>query len=204
MRKPAIRLVILLGIISIIGVIGIQVYFFHVTFNNEERKLNQKIQVALWEVVEEIYELNHIEYVGDNPVFQFSQDYYIVNVNDFIDSDILEHFLIKTFEKQNIILDFEYAIYDCRTDEMLYGKYVNLSEAQEKPSKITLSKHEEFVYYFGIYFPGRKQYLYGNISSIYYLSGILIFVILFLGYALIVILQQKRFSELQKDVVTLQ
>ncbi len=47
MRKPAVKLVVLLGVISIIGVIAIQVYFFQITFNNEERKLNQKIQVAL-------------------------------------------------------------------------------------------------------------------------------------------------------------
>lgn len=64
MKKPAIRLVILLGVISIIGIIAIQVYFFQITFNNEERKLNQKIQVALWDVVEQIYELKNIEYVG--------------------------------------------------------------------------------------------------------------------------------------------
>ena len=201
MRKPAVKLVVLLGVISIIGVIAIQVYFFQITFNNEERKLNQKIQVALWDVVEQIYESNNINYVGVNPVYQYSSDYFVVNVNDFIDADVLEHYLIRTFEKQNINLDFEYAIYDCQTDEMLYGKYVNLNEKQEKPLKITLPKHEEFVYYFGIYFPWRKQHILGNIDSVYYLSGILIFVILFLGYALVVILQQKRFSEIQKDVV---
>jgi two-component system phosphate regulon sensor histidine kinase PhoR len=201
MKKPAIRLVIFLGVISIIGVIAIQVYFFQITFNNEERKLNQKIQVALWDVVEQIYELNNIEFVGDNPVFQYSSDYFIVNVNDFINSEILEHYLLKTFERQNITLDFEYAIYDCQTDAMLYGKYINLSDKKEKSSNITLQKHDEFVYYFGIYFPWRNQHILGNINSVYYLSAILIFVILFLAYALIVILQQRRFSELQKDVV---
>jgi two-component system phosphate regulon sensor histidine kinase PhoR len=201
MKKPAIRLVILLGVISIIGVIAIQVYFFQITFNNEERKLNQKIQVALWDVVEQIYELKNIEYVGKNPVFQYSSDYFIVNVNDFIDPEVLEHYLVRTFEKQNITLDFEYAIYDCQTDVMLYGKYVNLSNKKEKPSQMMLPKHDDFVYYFGIYFPWRNQHILGNINSVYYLSAILIFVILFLAYALIVILQQRRFSELQKDVV---
>ena len=102
MRKPAIRIVIFLGVISIIGVIAIQVYFFQISFNNEERKLNQKIQVALWDVVEQIYQLNNVRHVGKNPVYQYSSDYYVVNVNDFIDADVLEHFLIHTFEKQNI------------------------------------------------------------------------------------------------------
>ncbi len=201
MRKPAVRLVIFLGVISIIGIIALQVYFFQITFNNEERKLNQKIQVALWDVVEQIYELNNIKYVGINPVSQVSPDYFVVNVNDFIDADILEHYLIKTFEKQNINLDFEYAIYDCQSDKMLFGKYINLSKQEDKPSRIELPKHDEFIYYFGIYFPSRKQHILGSINSIYILSGILIFVVLFLAYALIVILQQRRFSELQKDVV---
>ncbi len=201
MRKSAIRLVIFLGVISIIGIIALQVYFFQIAFNNEERKLNQKIQVALWDVVEQIYELNEIRYVGKNPVVQLSQDYFVVNVNDFIDADVLEHYLTRTFEKQNIKLDFEYAIYDCQSDKMMFGKYVNMSNKANTPSTIELAKHEEFVYYFGIYFPSRKQYILGNINSIYILSGILIFVVLFLGYALVFILQQKRFSDLQKEVV---
>jgi two-component system phosphate regulon sensor histidine kinase PhoR len=201
MRKPAIRLVVFLGVVAIIGIIALQVYFFQITFNNEERKLNQKIQVALWDVVEQIYEANNIKYVGVNPVEQISSDYFVVDVNDFIDADVLEYYLIKTFEKQNIQLDFEYAIYDCQSDKMMYGKYVNLGKKKNKPSNIELPKHEEFIYYFGVYFPWRKQYVLGNIHSIYILSGILIFVVLFLGYALVVILQQKRFSELQKDVV---
>jgi two-component system phosphate regulon sensor histidine kinase PhoR len=201
MRKPAIKVVVFLGLISIIGVIALQVYFFQITFNNEDRKLNQKIQVALWDVVEQIYEINNIKYVGKNPVYQSSPDYFVVNVNDFIDPDILEHYLIKTFEKQNIKLDFEYGIYDCQSDKMLYGKYINLSKKENKPSKIELQKNDAFVYYFGIYFPWRKHYILSNINSIYILSGILIFVVLFLAYSLIVILQQKRFSELQKDVV---
>ncbi|MFC2104120.1 sensor histidine kinase [Bacteroidota bacterium] len=201
MKKPAIRLVIFLGVISIIGIIALQVYFFQISFSNEDRKLNQKIQVALWDVVEQIYELNNIKYVGINPVAQITPDYFVVNVNDFIDADVLEHYLIKTFEKQNLKLDFEYGIYDCQSDKMLYGKYIDLSDKNNKPPNIELAKHEEFIYYFGIHFPWRKQYILGNINSIYILSGILIFVVIFLGYALIVILQQKRFSELQKDVV---
>lgn len=201
MRKPAIRLVVILGVISIIGVIAIQIYFFQISFNNEERKLNQKIQVALWDVVEQIYELNKIKYVGKNPVYQHSSDYFVVNVNDFIDTEVLEHYLIKTFEKQNVKLDFEYAIYDCQTDEMLFGNYINLSSEEKKPSKVELYKHEDFVYYFGIYFPWRKQYILGNINSVYYFSGILIFIVIFLAYALIVILQQRKFSDLQKSVV---
>ena len=201
MKKPAIRLVIFLGVVAIIGIISIQVYFFQVSFNNEERIFNQKIQVALWDVVEQIYEVNEIKYVGKNPVYQYSSDYFVVNVNDFIDPDVLEHYLVKTFEKQGIKLDFEFAVYDCQNDEMMYGKYVNLSKKEDKPSKIALPKHDDFVYYFGIYFPWRKQYLLGNMHSIYFLSGILFFVVLFLGYALVVILQQRRFSELQKDLV---
>ncbi len=201
MRKPAVRLVIFLGVVAITGIIALQVYFFQITLSNEERKLNQKIQVALWDVVEQIYEANNIKYVGVNPVEQISSDYFVVDVNDFIDADVLEYYLIKTFEKQNIQLDFEYAIYDCQSDKMMYGKYVNLGKKKNKPSNIELPKHEEFIYYFGVYFPWRKQYILGNMQSIYILSGILVFVLLFLGYALIVILQQKRFSELQKDVV---
>ncbi|OFX23261.1 MAG: hypothetical protein A2041_07990 [Bacteroidetes bacterium GWA2_31_9b] len=201
MKRSAIRFLILFGIISIVGIISIQVYFFQVAYNHEQRKLNQKIQVALWDVVNKIYEFNKVKYVGFNPVYQYSPDYYVVNVNDFIDAKILEHFLIKTFEQQNIQLDFEYAIYDCQTDKMVYGNHIILDKTKVKPSNIEMPKYSEFIYYFGIYFPDRKQSILGNIGFIYAMSGILIIVTLFFGYAIVVILKQRRLSEIQNDVV---
>lgn len=201
MKRSVIRLFVLFGIFSITGIIALQAYFFSVTFSTEQRKLNQKIQVALWDVVNKIYEYNQIKHVGINPVYQHSSDYYIVNVNDFIDASILEYFLIKTFEQQNIKLNFEYAIYDCQTDKMVYGNHINMGQIQRNPIKVEMPKYEEFVYYFGIYFPERKQSISGNISIIYILSSLLILVTLFFGYALIVILKQRRLSEIQNTVV---
>ncbi|OFX85679.1 MAG: hypothetical protein A2W99_06140 [Bacteroidetes bacterium GWF2_33_16] len=201
MKRLVIRLFVLFGIISITGIIALQVYFFQVTFSTEQRKLNQKIQVALWDVVNKIYEFNKIKHVGLNPVYQYSPDYYVVNVNDFIDARILEHYLIKTFEQHNIKLNFEYAIYDCQTDDMVYGNHINMGQKQHNTSTVEMPKYDEFIYYFGIYFPKRKQSITGNIRIIYTLSGILILVTLFFGYALIVILKHRRLTEIQNTVV---
>jgi len=201
MKRSVIRILVLFGIISIVGIISIQVYFFQVAYSQEQRKLNQKIQVALWDVVNKIYEFNKIKHMGVNPVYQYSPDYYVVNVNDFIDAKILEHYLIKTFEQQNIQLNFEYAIYDCQTDKMVYGNHIYHGKNKIKSSKIEMPKYNEFVYYFGIYFPDRKQSILGNIGFIYAMSGILILVTLFFGYALVVVLKQRRLSEIQNDVV---
>jgi len=201
MKRSTIRFLILAGIITIVGTVVIQVYFLQVTFNYEQRKLDQKIQVALWDVVNKLYEFNNAQQIGFNPVYQYSSDYYIVNVNDFIDATILEHYLIKTFEQQNIQLSFEYAIYDCQTDKMVYGNHINLGEKLSNPLKIEMPKHNEFVYYFGIYFPNRKKAVFGNFGLTYVISGVLILVTMFFGYALIIILKQRRFSELQNDVV---
>ena len=201
MKQSVFRLFVLFGIISITGIIALQVYFFQITFSTEQRKFNQKIQVALWDVVNKIYEFNNIKHIGTNPVYQYSQDYYVVNVNDFIDAQILEHFLVNTFEQQNIRLNFEYAIYDCQTDKMVYGNHINMGQKERNPVKIEMPKYDEFIYYFGIYFPERKQSISGNISITYFLSALLILVTLFFGYALIIVLKHRRLTEIQNTVV---
>ena len=122
MKRNTIRLTIILGIISIIGIIIIQIYLLQKNFNLKERQLNQSIQIALRNVAEILSEYNNSILPYENVVYQYSSNYYLVNVNDIIDAELLEYYLIKELKKINLNLNFEYGIYDCYTDNMVYGK----------------------------------------------------------------------------------
>jgi two-component system phosphate regulon sensor histidine kinase PhoR len=56
-------------------------------------------------------------------------------------------------------------------------------------------------YYFGVYFPHRRNYVASQLSIWILSSLVLLCVLLFLGYVIFVILKQKRLSEIQKDFV---
>jgi two-component system phosphate regulon sensor histidine kinase PhoR len=85
---------------------------------------------------------------------------------------------------------------------MVYGNYVQ-AEGKVKPVEPTtnMPKYDEYVYYFGINFPSKTTYLSGDMTIWMIFSAILLVSVIFFGYAIFIILQQKRLSELQKDFI---
>lgn len=165
------------------------------------------------------------------PVEQISNNYYVVNVNDVIDPSMLEHFLTLEFKKRNLNLPFEYGIYDCNSkkmvqgnnskgdsfsynkkslkvpdslscsmEELMYDKH--LKKVTKKKSKVcNLPTCEKFTYYFGVHFPDRSQFYNSRLIGWYFMTGILFFVVIFFGYALYVIINQQKLSEIQKNFI---
>jgi two-component system phosphate regulon sensor histidine kinase PhoR len=201
MKRNTIRLTIILGIISITGIIVIQVYLLQKNFSIKERQLNQSIQIALRNVAVILSEYNNATMPYDNIVYQYSSNYYLVNVNDTINAELLEHYLKKELKKINLNLDFEYGIYDCHTDRMVYGNYVQMTDKPSRKSKKPLPRYDEYIYYFGVYFPGRQKYILSDFIAWYILTAILLIVVLFFGYTQFVIMRQKQLSEIRKNFI---
>jgi len=202
MNRMAIRVVLILGILSIAGIIGVQFYFVRQAMNQENRQLNQTITIALSSVAEDLARYNDAELPRQNPVFHHSPDYYIVNVNTHIQPDILEQFLVTEFKIRMLTLDFEYGIYDCLTDKMVYGRLVKFGENPRfKPMQESLPKSADYLYYFGIHFAGRNQMIMDSLGIWYFFSFILLLVIIFFAYTQMIILRQRRYTEVQRDFI---
>ena len=200
MKSNQIRIAVLLGSISVIGIIFFQLYWINKSFDLAEQQFNQTVEIALYNVTEKILEFNGNELPNENPVRQISSNYFIVDINDIIDASILEHYLKTEFEYSNINIDYEYAIYDCETDQMVYGHYIN--PADDKPQKgRKFQKYDEFTYYFGIMFPSKSLYILNTMNVWMFSSFVLVMAVIFFAYAIFIILRQKRLSEIQKDFI---
>ena len=108
--------------------------------------------ISLKRVAERISEYNQMDFPVANPVKQISSDYYIVNIREAIDANILELYLRNEFGDMNIQTDYEYAIYDCSSERMVYGEYVSIEENKGKVSVGDLPKYDEFLYNLSIIF----------------------------------------------------
>lgn len=198
MKTDRIRLVIILGIISILGIIAVQVYWLKKTYDLKEQQYNETIHKALLNVVEK---MSPESISNEEIINQLSSDYFVINVNDVIDANVLDYYLTNEFSKLQLNLDFEYAIYDCSSDKMMYGTYVNVSDHSQETPSTELQTYDEYIYYFGVKFPTKSSYVLSNMRTSIFFSSILFFAIAFFGYALYIILQQKRRSELQTDFI---
>jgi two-component system, OmpR family, phosphate regulon sensor histidine kinase PhoR len=200
LNRNTIRLLLILGIISITGIIAVQAYWVRRAFDLKEQQFRQTVMVALREVANRVsnaYGLTKI----DNPVNQESSDYYVVNLRSELDAAVLEHYLKEVFKKYNLNTSFEYGIYDCDTEKISYGGFVNADFEVDKTEPKMLPKTKKFLYYFGIRFPSKTSYLASRLDIWLISSWITLIVTAFFGYAMWVILTQKRLSEVQRDFV---
>jgi len=198
MKINQIRLLIILGIISILGIIAVQVYWLQKSYQLKEQQFNETIHTALHNVVEK---MSPESISNEDIINQLASDYFVVNVNDVINANVLEYYLTNELSKLQLNLDFEYGIYDCKNNKMMYGCYVNNQENIEITQSTNLKTYDEFVYYFGVKFPTKSSYVLRNMRMSLYFSAFLFFAISLFGYALYFILQQKRRSELQTDFI---
>lgn len=201
MGKNTIRYITLLGAISIVGIILIQIYWVRKAFDLKEKQFNQTIQIALRNVAEEMAQYGQFTIPSTDLINQISSDYYAVNLNNTIDAKTLEYYLTTEFEKMGVNTDFEYGIYDCSSDKMVYGNYVSSKGIVENKRIKVLPKMNGLTYYFVIYFPERSSYITSKMDNWVLTSFILLFVIVFFSFALFIILRQRRLSEVQKDFI---
>lgn len=201
MKINKLNIIILLGLIAIIGILVTQLLWTKQAFSLEEKKFSQKTNIALLEVTKKLYEGTNRDLPSENPVKKIANDYYIVNIENDFDQEILEFYLKSEFVKRNIITDFEYAMYNCESDEMVYGNYVSPTNNLYKKSSVFFPKHKNLIYYFAIRFPNENSYLFNSLRFWFVLSIGLILILFVYVYSIFTILQQKKYSELQRDFI---
>ena len=202
MQDTIIKRVFIFGAIAIIGIIAIQAYWGVNTYKQKESEFHQTVHIALLRVAKGIAKSNNNQLPINNLVKKVSSNYYVVNTNSIINAGELEFYLQKEFYDLGLNIDFEYAIHDCETNEMVYGNYCEFEDLPEDNLQLgNLPKYDEFIYYFGVKFPSRNAYVMGSMKSALLLLLVLLTTIIFFVYALYVILTQRRLSEMQKDFI---
>jgi two-component system phosphate regulon sensor histidine kinase PhoR len=199
MEIKKLNIIITLGFVAIIGILVAQLLWTRQAYNLEDKKFNQTVNIALLEVVEKLS--GGKTSFTENPVQNISNDYYVVNVNNDFHPTVLEHYLKTEFTRFQINTNYVYALYNCRSDRMIYGKYISTHQKNTNNKVIKFPKHENLVYYFSIRFPDKATYLISSLRFWYLLTFALIIILLVYVYSIYTIIQQKKFSELQRDFI---
>lgn len=199
MKIKKLNIIITLGFVAIIGILIAQLMWTRQAYNLEDKKFNQKVNIALMEVAERLSG-GKTSYT-ENPVQNIANDYYVVNINNEFHPVVLEYYLKTEFTRFQINTDYVYALYNCHSDKMVYGKY--MTSHQESPTNkvINFPKHKNLIYYFSIRFPDKTTYLVSSLRFWYLLTFALIIILLVYVYSIYTIIQQKKFSELQRDFI---
>lgn len=201
MKNAPIRLLVILGALTMIAMVLLQGYWITQAVDKQEEQFNRSVQMALRNVVESLCAINGNDIPSNNPIDQLSSNYFIARTNHKIDLASLDYLLQGELEKYQIDQSYEFGVYDCQTDRMVYGDFVDSNPRESAPPKGQLPKLSADAYYFGIYFPGKKIQLVNSLGLWKITAVLSLLLLIIFSYALFVILRQKRLSEIQRDFI---
>ncbi len=221
MRRRTLGTLVLLATLSVIGVVLTQYTWLRRAqrYQNEQMELqrqqqgqldkqfNDRVIIALTDITERILTMKKDPSDLFDAVKQERPNYFAVTINDTIHPYLLESLLKHEFKRRHIIDDFEYGIYDCFTDSIVYGNYVAMSDSTiaDTATHSNLLKLNKDGHYFGVYFPRRtstqwQPHTGGTITWIYP-AVVTLIVFAFFAYSLWVIMRQKRLGEMKNDFI---
>ena len=228
MNRRTVNAVILLGLISVMSILFVQVVWINKTqsmqettiaIQEKEDSLNlihftEQTHIALRNVLEEISTMKGDSSDLYGAVKQINTNYFSVDINEELNPYQLETWLKREFYEQNVHENFQYGIYDCFTDSIVFGNLIRYTdEAHFEPISDTVVgitspdiKWTKDGHYFTVYFPDindeSKEISGIEESSPYlYMTIIVVFVLVFFGFTVTVILKQKRLSEVKTDFI---
>lgn len=201
MNKRTIRLIVIAASLLLIALVAIQVLWVRESINIQRIKFRSDVTNSLLSVVQIIQENANDSVPIYDPVERKEDDYYIVRIHDTLHPFYLEALLNSEFKQNEIDLEFEYSIYDCFTDSVVYSKAV-ISEGEVNtsfPSEIKWNNDDG--HYFSVFFPNLSNAIYSRYGFWLVSSAVLLIIVAFFVYIITVILRQRRLSQIKTDFI---
>ena len=202
MNRSTIRFVIGLSVMLLIGLVSTQIYWVRNAYQLQESQINYDITQALKRVAQQILLANSDSTQLYDPIEQVTPNLFKVRIRETIQPYYLETLLANEFKKEEINLLFEYHLYDCFNDSVVFKKLVQLDQQNNKfESKTPEMNWDNDAHYFSVFFPNKKSKLLEQFDFWIISSVILLFIVLFFGYTIWIILKQRRLSEVKTDFI---
>tara|TARA_B100000508_G_scaffold136157_1_gene128765 strand:- start:2473 stop:3819 length:1347 start_codon:yes stop_codon:yes gene_type:complete len=227
MNRRTINTVIIIGVLSIVSILLVQVFWIKRTIRAQKdavilqerqdslnlRQFEEQVRVALRNVVEEIstHQADSSDLYG--AVKQKSTNYFLVDVNENLHPYYLEQLLKRSFYELNITENFQYGIYDCYNDSIVYGNlikftrdslYAPISDSVAGITSPELAWKKD-GHYFTVFFPNitaePTEKLIAESSPWIYVAIIVIVLFIFFAFSVYTIMKQKRLSEVKTDFI---
>lgn len=227
MNRKTVNAVIVLGILSLASILFIQIFWIRKTIEAQQTSIQlqqkedsldlqqfaQRSHIALRNVLEEISGEVDASANLYGAVKQVNTNYFVVDIAEEIQPFYLETLLKREFYDQSLNQDFLYGIYDCFSDSIIYGNIVRFNKQshyeteKSKKKRLTAKKLDwkNDGHYFTVTFPNVKAKSVADLKQVtspwFYLIIIIILLLVFFGFAINVIIKQKRLSEIKTDFI---
>jgi two-component system phosphate regulon sensor histidine kinase PhoR len=199
-----IRIIVILVTLTLAALVWLQIYWVRRSYMLTDEQFNNRVNLALNSVANQINLYNKDTLNIIDPVQQVSGNYFMVNVAGTADPDHLQNLLLIEFNNYNINLDFQFAVYDCFLDSVQWRSYsMRTRQSLETVEQVNFPKVKMAPdsHKFAVYFPSKNIYIARQLGVMIYSSIGILIVIGFFVYIVFVIFKQKRLSEMKTDFI---
>lgn len=204
MTSKSIRIIVIFAALTLAALVWLQVYWVRKSYNLTDEQFNNRVNLSLISVSNQVNLYNKDTFNIIDPVRQISSNLFSVDVSGTVDPDHLLNLLLIEFDHINIDLDFQYATYDCFSDSVMWRSYKRkttnaLEEIEElEPPIIQLDNNS---HKFAVFFPHKNIFIARQMGIMIYSSIGILILIGFFVYVVLVIFRQKKLSEMKTDFI---
>jgi two-component system phosphate regulon sensor histidine kinase PhoR len=204
MSRSTIRIIIFLATSIFIGLVATQIFWVKKAYEITQRQLEHEIELALIDVVKDIQKHSGDSTFLVDPVKLVSPNFFRVQINEELQPFYLESMLKTELLNRELNFKFQYSIYNCFNDSVVFSKGVSFESdildesSADVPPPIDW---EDDGHYFSVYFPGLNFEVFSVMRFWVISSVVLLAVLVFFTYVINVILHQKRLSEIKNDFI---
>lgn len=199
MQSRAISKIIILGAIALVGMLFVQGVWLANSLDSRKRQFSQNVQAALQAASTSIIKYNGGDITTLQPIEQLSSNYFVVPINDAIQPSLLKSVLLSEFNRRNIRETFEFSIYDCSNEKIVFGSYISQNDQALINSEFPDITKDD--YYFSVLFPNISFQLINEMSIWLSSSFILLLIVSVFVYTVVALFRQKKLADFQRDFI---
>jgi two-component system phosphate regulon sensor histidine kinase PhoR len=216
MNRRQLQVVVASASVALAGLLALQVYWFRQAFSVEQRQFEEKVNLTLRAVAHGLLLVQQDSASFIQPITQTASNAFYVQLHTQVTYASLDSLLTIQLQAQGLDMPYQLALYNSRGNTLLAGYYSvsPLAPTVRSPLPLTvnsslppavkpcLTRNPEKIYAdFSITFPSHTRHIAGQLGIWITTAFIFLIVLLIFAYMVLLMLRQKRLSEMKADFI---
>ena len=194
------RVLILLGISCLIGLLVIQVYWFASAYSMQEKRLTERITLALRDVANRVGDLN-VDFVPTT-VQQLSTNSFQMSYSSSVRYETLDSLIRVTFSTYDLSIPFQLVAYDGRGDFMFGNFYRQGARSEEEAMCLERGMAKATTKLITVTFPEQTSNIVGGMELWIFSASLFVIVLAFMFIMMFRLSNAKRRAEMRADFIS--
>lgn len=194
------RTLVVLGISCLVGLLAIQVYWFNAAYNIEEKRLNERVTLALREVANEVGDAH-----GDHKpatLKRIASNSYQLNHPGGMTYSALDSSVRSTFSSHNLTLPFQVIAYGNQHDILFGNFYKQGARSEAEAMCLERGLANAGTETITVSFPNQTTDIVGGMPLWIFSASMFIVVLSLMLVMMLRLSRDKRRAELRADFIS--